>query len=102
MYAAKQGSVATVRALLHAGADRYAVDNEQRTALMMAFEMGHKAVVDEFYSAIGALERQRPPLLALFGQGKEREAKVGMEELLGVGTLVVDVGTGEMNTGRFL
>ena len=93
MHAAKSGNVRTVRALLQAGADRYAVDKEHRTALMVAFEAGHKGIVDEFYSAIGALERQRPPLLALSGaQGKNWEPEV----TLGVGTLIVDVGTGEM------
>ena len=101
MHASLAGQVAVVRVLLLAGADRYAVDLQDMTPLMAAYERehastnhastDHASTVVEFRSAASPLQRHRPPLCAL-----ANTLEVGQAAILGVGSLVVDIGTGEM------
>ena len=99
MHGSAAGHATTVRALLLSGADRHAVSrlgsNLGRTALMTAFAEGHKAVMDEFYDARSTLARQRPPLLALEGS-EAKGLKLNTDDAnVGVGSIVIDCGTGE-------
>ena len=99
MHGAAAGHATTVRALLLSGADRHALSrlgsNLDRTALMTAFAEGHKAVMDEFYDARSTLARQRPPLLALEGS-EAKGLKLNTDDAnVGVGSIVIDCGTGE-------
>ncbi len=93
MHAALAGQSAVVRVLLATGADRNATDHQHHSALMMAFHRGHMDTVDEFRSVASPLQRHRPPLCAL---AKAQQAIVDPDVILGVGALVIDVGTSDM------
>ena len=59
---------------------------------MLAHDACHVSVVDMFHNLIGSsLQHHRPPLRAL-----DAAADVDPEIMLGVGALVIDIGTGEM------
>lgn len=96
MHAAMCGHAELVRTLLLANASRFAKDVNGHTAMMLAFERGEAGedTLREFRSAGSALmEHECPPLCAFDGKS---DLEVPDDEQLGVGGMVVDVGTGEI------
>lgn len=100
MHAASNGCPAMVRGLLQAGADRYLVNDDERTAQMLAFILAQsqtgqagsgEATVREFHDLYRTLHAHGPPLLALRAMANGEHSK---NALVGVGSLVFDSGTG--------
>ena len=85
----------TVMQLLQSGADRHLLDNAGQTALIAAHHEDQERTIQQFHATNGALQYHRPPIRAL-----SREAPGDV--MLGVGALVIDVGTGEMKLLAYL
>ena len=93
LHATAEENVAAVRRLLEAGADRKILDNEQRTAIMLAETTGNTELFEVIRSFDSAVLHGEP---AQQKAGAEGEDEVPAEASSAKGALLVDSGTGEM------
>ena len=100
MHAAECRHASTVRSLLLAGADRLLANHAGYTAMMLACKSSPLSsseadarTLAEFHGVRNALlEQDGPPLCAYEGKSG---VEVGADEFLGVGSVLIDMGTGE-------